>query len=122
MSESAGKFRKKYVDHPKDRFKLICLIHGPGYSSEKFKVMGDLGFKYYIGRPTKDHRQEPAAKKKFSRQKENNAIFQNIVYEIIQQENKKLSAECEAHKNIDSKIDKNDIYDIDNMTLDEKKE
>ena len=84
--------------------------------------MGDLGFKYYIGRPTKDHRQEPAAKKKFSRQKENNAIFQNIVYEIIQQENKKLSAEDEAHGSIYSGIDENNIYEIDNMILDEKKE
>ena len=42
MSESGGKHRKRYVDHPKDRSKLNCLIHGPGHSSDECKVVGDL--------------------------------------------------------------------------------
>ena len=44
------------------------------------------------------------------------------MYEIILQENKKLGAEDESLGNIDSEIDGNDLYDIYNMSLDEKKE
>ena len=52
----------------------------------------------------------------------NNDIVQNAVDEIIQQENKKLSAEDEAHGSIYSGIDENNIYEIDNMILDEETE
>ena len=41
---------------------------------------------------------------------------------IIMQYNKKLGAEAEAHKNIYYKIDNNDLYEIDNMRLDKKRE
>ena len=42
--------------------------------------------------------------------------------DIILQESNKLSAEYEAHGNIDSEIDKNYIYMIDNMSPGENKE
>ena len=74
MSESTGKHRKRYLDHPKDRYKLTYLIHGPGNSSYECNVLGDFGFKYSKIRPTKDYRQEPVYKKKFSIQQYNNAI------------------------------------------------
>ena len=45
-SDSFGKHRKRYVDNPKDRTKLTCLIHGHGNSSDEFKVLGDFGNKY----------------------------------------------------------------------------
>ena len=32
FSESAGKQRKQYVDHPKDISKPTCIIHGSGHS------------------------------------------------------------------------------------------
>ena len=64
----------------------------------------------------------PTTRDKFNRQKENNAIVNNEVDEIILQENNKLIAEYEAHENTDSEIDENNIYEIDNMILDEKKE
>ena len=51
-------------------------------------------------------------------QQENNAIFQHALDEIILHENKKLSVEDELHGNIYSEIDENDIYEIDNMSLD----
>ena len=54
MSESAGKYIKRYVDHPKDRSKLTCIIHGPGNSSDECKMLGDFGYKYFGIRPTKD--------------------------------------------------------------------
>ena len=37
--ESAGKRRKRHVDSPTEKSK-ICLIHGPGHSSEECKVLG----------------------------------------------------------------------------------
>ena len=54
-SKSAGKIRKRYVDHPKDRSKLTFLIHGPGHSSDECKVLGYFGSKYYKIRPDKEH-------------------------------------------------------------------
>ena len=41
--------------------------------------------------------------------------------EIILQENNELISEDESHGNIYSKIDKKGIYEIDNMSHDEKK-
>ena len=41
--------------------------------------------------------------------------------EIILQKNLKMSAEDDAHDNIDSKVDKNDLYDIYNISIDENK-
>ena len=45
MSESVVKRRKRYADQPKDISKLTCLIHGPGHSSDKLKVLDDFGTK-----------------------------------------------------------------------------
>ena len=42
--------------------------------------------------------------------------------EIILQKNIKLSVEEKARKNIDSEVDENYLYNIDNISLDEKKE
>ena len=41
---------------------------------------------------------------------------------ILLQENNKVSAEEEAHKNIESELDENYLYQIDNMSLNDKKE
>ena len=41
--------------------------------------------------------------------------------EIVPKENNRLSAEEEAHENIESELDKNNLYHIDNMSLDDKK-
>ena len=43
------------------------------------------------------------------------------MYDIILHENNKVSAEAEAHENIDSEIDDNDLYHTDNISLKEKK-
>ena len=67
ISDSNIKLRKRYVENPKDRYKLICHIHGPGHSSDKFKVLVEFSYKYSKIRLTKEHMQEPATKKKFIR-------------------------------------------------------
>ena len=41
--------------------------------------------------------------------------------ELILKGNNKVSAEYEAHENIESEIDENDLYQIDNMSLEKKK-
>ena len=52
--KSAGRRRNIYVDRSERKSKT-CLIHGPGYSSDECKVLGDFGAKYAKGKPTKDH-------------------------------------------------------------------
>ena len=41
---------------------------------------------------------------------------------ILLQGEKKVSSEAETHENIEYEIIENDLYQIDNMSLDEKKE
>ena len=62
--ESAGKRRKRHVDSPMGKSK-ICLIRGPGNSSEEFKVLGYFGTKYANSRPTKDRESNPIPRKTF---------------------------------------------------------
>ena len=44
MGESTNKRIKWYVDLLSGEFK-ICIIHGPGHSSDECKVLGDFGAK-----------------------------------------------------------------------------
>ena len=121
MSESAGKRRKIYVDYPKGKYKPTCLIHGPRNSSDECKVLGDCGSKYVKSRPTKDRRQNTAPRKKFNRQQENNAIVNSTMDEILLQKNQKVNNEKEAHENVESDFDESELYQIDNMSLDDTK-
>ena len=75
MIESYVKRRKRYVNNTKDKYKLTFLIHGPGNSSYKCKVLGDFGSKYFKIIPNKYHGREPATKNKFIIQKDNNIIY-----------------------------------------------
>ena len=59
---------------------------------------------------------------RFNKNQENNATVQHAFDKIILQDNEKLSAEDEAYENINSEIDENYLYKIDNMSLYEKKE
>ena len=97
MSESAGKNRKRYVDNPKDISIHTCPIHIIGHSSDGCKVLGDFGSKYSKNMPTKDCGHDPVTRKKCNIQQENNYAVNNEVYEIILQDNNKVSAEAEAH-------------------------
>ena len=120
MSESAGKCRKRYVDNPKDISKLTCTIHGPGHSSDECKVLGDFVTNYAKDGRTKYWLQKPATKKKFIRKNENNSIVQHSVYDIILQDNKKISVKDETHENINSEVDEEKLYKLDKISLDEQ--
>ena len=89
ISESAVKRRKRYVDNMKDITKPTCLIRGSVNSSYKRNVLGEFGTKYDKYRPTKEHRQDPATKKRFGIQHKKNSTTQYAVDEIILQENEK---------------------------------
>ena len=91
MSDSDGKFRKRYIYHPKYIPKPTCLIHGTGHSSYEYKVLGDFGSKYSKIRATKNRGQKPAKMNKCDKKQEENSIVQNEVDEIILQDNLKLS-------------------------------
>ena len=89
MSDSAGKIRKSYVDHPKDRSKLTCIIHGPGNSSNECKVLRNFGSEYSKIMSTKDRGKDHSNTKKCSKKKERNDIVQHEVDDIILQYNSK---------------------------------
>ena len=57
-----------------------------------------------------------------SRHQENNDVVKQAVIETLLQENYKVSANEEAHENIESGFDENNKYQNDNMSLDDKKE
>ena len=83
MSESSGKLRKRYSDHPNDKSKPTYLIHGPWNSSDECKVLGYFGSKYAKSRLTKDWNHDTANRKKFNRQKDNNDTVNIAVYDIL---------------------------------------
>ena len=91
-------------------------IHCPVNSSDECKFLGYFGSRCAKIRPTKDCGHNPANKRKFNRH------HNHSLDKIIPQENSKLSAEAEVHDNIESEIDYNDLYQIDNMSIDDKKE
>ena len=109
-----------YVDKQKDRSKINFLIHVPVHSSDERKVLGDFFNKYYKGRPTKDYRQEPATKKNIGWQQYNNDIVQHTADEIILKDNLKLSVRGKTHENTDDEVNEDDLYDLDQISLDDK--
>ena len=121
MSKSAGKRRNIYVDPPKSESKT-CLIHGPGYSSDEWKVLGDFGSKYVEIRPTKDCGQNPLPRNKFNRHKENSDIVNSALDEALLHENEQLITVKEANENVDSDFDENKLYHIENISLEDTKE
>ena len=71
--------------------------------------------------PNKNHGKDSENRNKFNRHQENNYIVDHSVVDILIQENNKVSAKAEAHENIESDIYENYLYQIDNMSLDDKK-
>ena len=59
MSGRSSKRKKRYVDLPRDRSKLTCLIHGKGIQqSDHCKVINNFGTSYAAGRTFKEIRHE----------------------------------------------------------------
>ena len=83
--------------------------------------MGEFGSKYAKSTRTKYCGHNTANKKKVNRQKEKNDIVNHAVDEIIPKENNKVSDEEELLENIEYELYENDLYQIDNMSLYDKK-
>ena len=64
----------------------------------------------------------PVPRSKFNRNQENSYIVNSMFDEILLHENQKLSAAKKASENIESNLDENKLYQIDNMILDDIKE
>ena len=82
-------------------------MQGPG------RIFSD----YVKSIPNKDRGHDPVPRNKSNKQQENNAIVNIAVDERLLHENKKLSAEKEAHGNIESNIDESKLYQVENMIL-----
>ena len=63
----------------------------------------------------------PVPRKRFNRHRENNAIINNVVDEILLNETEKVSAESKAPECLDSDYDENNIYRVEKMSLEETK-
>ena len=83
--------------------------------------MGDFGYKYAKSRPTKYRGQHSSNINKVNSHQENNYIVKHTADEIIMKEDNKVSAEEETHENIEYYFYENDLYQIDNMSLGDKK-
>ena len=111
MWKRSYKRKHGYIYRARVKLQLTCLIHAPGHSSEKCKLLNDVGAKHSKGGAFTASRQEPTANKRFGNKQEVNAIFKKAVNKIILQENEreneKLNAKNETHKheNTDSEID-----------------
>ena len=64
MGKYADKCKQRYLDHPRDQFKLTSLIHGLGNSSDEWKVLSYFGDKYAKGRHFNEFIQEPKLHKR----------------------------------------------------------
>ena len=116
----SGNLNQRYVDHSIDKSKLTCLIHGNFHSSELCKFLNDFGARYDARSTFKERRQEPTSPKMYKKNHDVNAIIQHAVSYILKQdENTKLSAKSEPQEydNIDSEIDKKDMYVLDKFSL-----
>ena len=118
--ERSYKHIKRFVDSPTGKTK-IYLIHGPGNSSEEWKVLGDIGTKYAKSRPTKDHGKIPIPRKSVNRQKEKNAIDNNAVNKIIPTQ-KISGTNREAPVFLISNYNVNNVCEFEKMSLEETKE
>ena len=62
----AGKRKKNYAGHPRDRptGEKSCLLNGPGHSTEECKVLKDYYDKYAAQRPNKKNPYSAAKNKR----------------------------------------------------------
>ena len=121
MGERYDRHIKRYVDRPPGKSKT-CLIHVPGNSSDECKFLGDFCAKYAKGNHTKDHGDNPVPRNKFIRQKGNNSIVNNAVDEVILHETKKVSVVEEAPEFLEYYYDENELYQVENISLEDTKE
>ena len=70
MVKRSGKHKQMYVDHPRGLSKQTCLIHVPGHSPDKCKVLIDFGTKYAKVRNFKEFRQDTKSNKNLKKSRD----------------------------------------------------
>ena len=99
------------------------MIQGAINSYDKCKVLGKFGTNYTASQPTDDRGRNPIPRKIFHKKQENHAIIINVVDEIQIIEPKKVSAvHNEAPELLESDYDENELYQVENMSLNGTKE
>ena len=85
--------------------------------------MGGFVTKYAAAQPTKDRGNNPVPRKIFHKKQENHAIINNDVDEILLNKTQKASAvNHEAPNFLENYYDDNDLYQVENMSLEDTKE
>ena len=107
----SAKLRKRYVDSPNGK-SIICLIHGPGNSSEECKVLGDFGTKCAKSRSTKYHGNNYVPRGGINIHKENKTIVNNAANEILLTQ-KVRATNHKAPEFMYSNYDANALYKVD---------
>ena len=99
-----------------------CIVHGIAHSSNYSRVLKQFGTKYAAAQSTKYHWNNPVTRKIFQKKQENHAIINNAVDDILLNETKKVSAvNHEAPESLENDYYENDLYQVENMSLDETK-
>ena len=80
---------------PVGRIKNI-LIHKPRNYYDEINILGEYVAKYAKGKPNKYRGIHPVPRKKIHWQKENNAVVNNVVDEILIHDTQKLSTAKKA--------------------------
>ena len=89
MGKLSGKRNQRYVYPPRDIYKLTCIIHGFGHSSDECKLIKYFSTKYATVGSFKQIRKEPTSNKNIGKKQELNDIVQHAVDDIILQKTKK---------------------------------
>ena len=99
------------------------MIHGIGHSSDECKVLGEFGTKYAAAQPTKNRVTNPIPQKGFQKKQENHTIIENMMDELHMVESKKVSVvNHEAPEFLEIDYNENNLYQVENMSLDETEE
>ena len=95
------------------------MIHDLRHYADECKVLGEFGTTYASAQPTKNCRSNTIPRKGFQKKQENHTTIENVVDELHIVESKKVSAaNHEAPIVLESDFDYNDLYQVENMSLD----
>ena len=98
------------------------MIHRAGRYYDECKVFGGFGTKYAATQPTKECGSNPVPTKIPHKKQENHAIINNMVDDIQMDESKKVSAvNHNAPEFLENDYGENDLYLVENLSLDETK-
>ena len=85
--------------------------------------MGEFGTNYAAAQLTKNHGSNPIPKKVYKKKQGKQSIIDNVVDELHMVESRKVIAiDHEAPEFLKSDYDTNDLYQVENISLDETKE